>query len=337
MRPTIVDVARAAGVSPATVSNALTGKRPVEARTRLRVQDAAATLHYVPDARGRRLRTGHPAAIAIVSSMPPAIAAGPSRLGFMMEIAAAAAVAALESGLAVVLVPPLDGVAPSLGHLDVGGALVVEPVEDDLHLRFMLDRGWPVVSIGRPGRRASIPFVDLRSSFTARLLLDHLYAAGARHIALLAGSQRRNSYSETVRAYRRFAEANGMAARVTLVDEHGGEQAGYAAALGLLRDHPDVDAICAPVDAFAVGAVQAARAVGRRIPDTLKVVTRYDGLRSRTCEPPLTAVDLHLDDVARHAVSLLLGLLGLPVAGNAVPQPSLIARASSRREGVGPV
>ena len=57
-----------------------------------------------------------------------------------------------------------------------------------------------------------------------------------------------------------------MAERVVLVDERGGEQAGYDAAFRLLRTHPEVDAICAPVDAFAIGAVQAGKAVGTTYP-----------------------------------------------------------------------
>jgi DNA-binding LacI/PurR family transcriptional regulator len=64
------------------------------------------------------------------------------------------------------------------------------------------------------------------------------------------------------------------------------------------------------------------------------VVTRYDGLRARTCRPPLTAVDLHLDRVASDAVRLLLGRLrgdsdSPPVA--VPPAPQVIPRASSVR------
>ncbi len=291
-RPTIMDVARAAGVSPATVSNALTGKRPVDAKTRLRVQDVVAALRYLPDSRAQRLRTGHPAAIAIVSSMPPAVAAGPSRLGFMMEIAASASVAALESGLAVVLVPPLDAVAPSLGHLDVGGALVVEPVEGDLHLQLharpglagrehRTSRAAPDHSVRRSPARATPPGCCSTT----------LHGAGARNIALLAGSQRRNSYIETVREYR-IASRRRMAwpRWSMLVDERGGEEAGYAAALRSARGViQEVDAICAPVDAFAVGAVQACQGDGTPLSRTaLKVATRYDGLR---CQDVRAAAD----------------------------------------------
>jgi DNA-binding LacI/PurR family transcriptional regulator len=64
------------------------------------------------------------------------------------------------------------------------------------------------------------------------------------------------------------------------------------------------------------------------------VVTRYDGLRARTCEPPLTAVDLHLDRAASDAVELLLGRLRGDTATPSVavsPRPRVIPRASSVR------
>ena len=111
-RPTIIDVARAAGVSTATVSNALTDHRAVERGTRERVRAIAHQLGYVADPRGQRLRTGRPGAIALLSSMPAAVAAGELRLGFMMEIAAATAETALDAGLALVLVPPAASPKP---------------------------------------------------------------------------------------------------------------------------------------------------------------------------------------------------------------------------------
>src|SRR5579884_2093274 len=124
--PTITDVAKAAGVARSTASDALNGRRYVDARTRARVVETARALGYRPNLRARRLRTGAAQAIALISSMPFAIAGGPSRLGFFMEIAAAAAETALPHGFAMILVPPLE-TRPGLDYLDVDGAIVVEP------------------------------------------------------------------------------------------------------------------------------------------------------------------------------------------------------------------
>src|SRR4051794_40793269 len=68
-RPTIIDVARLANVSPATVSNALNGRTNVDDTTRERVLTAVQKLGYTPNLRARRLRTGRADTIAIFSSM----------------------------------------------------------------------------------------------------------------------------------------------------------------------------------------------------------------------------------------------------------------------------
>lgn len=106
--PTIADVAQAASVSRTTVSHALNGLGKVDPRTRERIKQVAAELGYRPNLRAQRLRQGHAKAIALASSMPFAVAGGPSRLGFYMEVAAAAAERALLHGYALVLVPPVS-------------------------------------------------------------------------------------------------------------------------------------------------------------------------------------------------------------------------------------
>jgi DNA-binding LacI/PurR family transcriptional regulator len=333
-RPKIIDVAKAAGVSPATVSNALSANRPVDAATRDRVKAAAERLGYTPDLRAQRLRTGQANTIAILSSMPFAVAAGPSRLGFLMEVAAVAAATALENGLALVLVPPAEFTRVPIENLDINGAIVLEPLENDPEIARLRERGLPVVTIGRqPADKHELPFVDLQSAYTARLMLEHLHAQSARRVALVIGQQRRNSYQETEREYQAFARTHRMPARILRIDETGGEAAGREACRRLLSEHPQIDALCIPVDAFASGAVLAAADLGLRIPDDLALVTRYDGHRARESTPKLTAVDLHLPAIAAAAVNLLLGHLQGNAGGRSVsgPLPELIPRESSVR------
>ena len=333
-RATISDVARAAGVSPTTVSHALNGRGQVDARTRERVEKAALALRYRPNRHAQRLRTGEAHMIVLLSSMPFAVAAGSSRLGFLMEIAAVAATAALTRGLALVLAPPMESGILPLDSLDIDGALIVEPSQRDVNVEHMKRRGLPVVLIGRqPGPRQPVPYVDIRSAATAHLLLGHLRAQGARRIALLIGSERRNSYVETEEVYRSIAVEAGMEAIVATAEEIAGEEGGYASTLELLRLHPDIDGMCVPVDAFAVGALRALDHAGRRVPHDVVVATRYDGMRARTSDPPLTAVDLHLDCVAHEAIELLLEHLRGETSRRHVegPAPELIPRESSWR------
>lgn len=332
--PTIAEVATAAGVSRTTVSHALNGIGKVDPRTRERVKKVAAELGYRPNLRAQRLRRGQAKAIALASSMPVAVAAGPSRLGFYMEIAAAAAESALLHGYALVLVPPVRS-GSGLHSVDIDGAIVVEPEVNDAAVADLKERGLPYVALGRPvPAEETAPYVDLRGGLVAELLLAHLHEQGARRPALIIGSGERHAAVDARAAYERICAQYGWTPVVVTAPEAGGEEAGYAACAELLARHPGTDAVCALVDAFAVGAVRAVKDSGRAVPGDVMVVTRYDGLRARTCEPPLTAVDLHLDRAASDAVELLLGRLRGDVTTGAVvtsPEPRLVPRASSLR------
>ncbi|WP_116474684.1 LacI family DNA-binding transcriptional regulator [Zobellella maritima] len=335
-RLTIADVAEAAGVSRTTVSHALNDRGQVDPQTRARVKEVAKLLGYRPNLRAQRLRTGRTNSIALLSSMPFAVAGGASRLGFMMEIAATAAEAALKQGLALVLVPPLEEARRLLDELDIDGAIIIEPSAQDTQIAQLQRRGIGIVSIGRqPEADTTLPYIDLQAGETGLLLLDHLAEQGARQIALLIGEQRRHSYVDVEQAYREFTSARGMPCLIAKADEAGGEAAGAEACRQLMASHPDLDAICAPVDAFAVGAVRALRQAGRRIPEDVRVVTRYDGLRAQQCQPPLTAVNLHLEDISAQAIALLLEHINGKGKRTIVrgPRPQLIVRASSGSQG----
>lgn len=328
-RPTIGDVATAAGVSRTTVSHALNDLGKVDPNTRDRVKRVASELGYRPNLRAQRLRTGQARTIALASSMPLAVAGGPSRLGFYMEVAAAAAEYALTQDYSLVLVPPSRS-ASDVGSVDVDGAILVEPEQDDPVAAQLHDRGLPFVTIGRQiGAPSGIPYVDLHGGAVAELLLAHLREQGAHHPALVTGSGTRHSYVDS-----RYRVTDGGHAEVlTTADESGGEQAGYEACSQLLDRHPDTDAVCVLVDAFAVGAMRALADRGLRVPSDVMVATRYNGIRAQTCDPPLTAVDLHLDVAAAEAVELLLARLrGEDDAAAAeTPPPRLVPRASSLR------
>jgi DNA-binding LacI/PurR family transcriptional regulator len=330
-RPKIVDVARAAGVSPTTVSHALNQRGQVDPRTRERVIEAARLLGYRPHLGAQRLRTGSARHIALISSMPFSIAGGASRLGFFMELASSAAETALTSGYAMVLVPPLE-VLPSLEDLDIGGAVVVEPQQEDEVTGRLRERGVPVVAVGeQPAAGHRVPFVNLHAGYCSRLLLTHLHDSGARRIAVVAATQRRESSLAAHREYEAFARRWGMAEHLLLVDEREGEEGARQRMAELLDRAPDVDGVCAMVDTFATGVVRAIGESGRAVPGDVRVATRYDGIRARTSEPALTAIDLHLPETAAAAVALLLQVMAGADAPPSVdvPLPVLVPRASS--------
>lgn len=326
---TITDLAKAAGVSVTTVSHAFSGRRYVEPETRKRIHDLADQIGYHPSSAARALRSGRTGTIALASSMSFAVAAGPSRLGFLMEIAASAAMSALTRDLALCLIPPHPS-AKSYGSAGFDGVILVEPMRDDPVVAHFEQRKIPVVSIGAVPGRSDIPAVDIRSRDTATLLLRHLTQQGCRNIAALIGASPRTSQLEGEAAYLAYVGAQRWPSTLIRLEEEEGEEIAYRQTLKLLRDTPEIDGIFASIDAFASGAVRAARELGRMIPDDLRIVTRYDGLRAKLSDPPLTAVDLNLPMIAEEAVHLLLDHIDGNSRKVTAEVPELVVRKSSK-------
>lgn len=329
-RATIVDVARAAGVSPATVSNSITGKKRVDQATRARIEIAIKDLGYVPNTAARGMRTGRNHAIAIYSSMPTGVAAGASKLGFLMDIAASAAVTAMERNTSLVLVPPISDASQVLNSVAIDGVLLLEPLEDDPVLGVMLGRGIPTVTIGAPVGQ-SCPHVDLDYAAMATLLISHLVETGAQTFPLLVGQSRRSTNIIFERVYREQASLLGMEPIVLKADEAQAEVSAFQSISALISNGRPIDAVLVPIDAMATGVMRALRQTNLSVPARVRVATRYDGVRARSEDPQLTALDLRLEEVAQIATRTLMDLTEQNRSVNRVPAPKpiLIARGST--------
>ncbi|WGW12811.1 LacI family DNA-binding transcriptional regulator [Saxibacter everestensis] len=340
-RATIADVAREAGVSRTTVSHALNGLGKVNSQTRDKVKEVAARLKYRPSVRAQGLRSGRTQALALLSSMPSAVSAGPSQLGFFTELAMGCARTALLKGYVFVLAPPEDDANP-VDRLDIDGAILLEPTIDDPIAAALTDRGIPFVTIDGPASERS---VDLHHTEIAELLVSHLLENGTKHPALIVGTSRRKSQAAARTAYLAAAFRDGFTPLIAEADESEGEDGGYRSSKQLLAEHPEVDALIIPIDTFATGAVRAGTEAGRVIGDDLLIATRYDGLRARTSTPPLTAVHLGLDEISSEAIDRLVAILdgsppiasdtaamssesSSPVAPTSIP-PTLVVREST--------
>ncbi|MFV0375247.1 substrate-binding domain-containing protein [Microbacterium sp.] len=322
-------MATAAGVSQATASKALNGRARVDARTRARVHQLAEELGYRPNVRAQRLRTGRSHAVALVTALPAEVVSAASELGFLLEISLPVAQACLQRGYSLMLVPPVSDLR-ALDALDVDGAVVLDPrVDDAIAARLQL-RGVRVVTVGKASPSVSDGSLD-RGPAGIDVMLRHLVERGARHVGVLLSTE---PFSVT-RGLLDYLEANadpGVRYTVLRASAAGGEDAGYVAVRAALEADPTLDAIYAPLDAFAVGAVRAADTLGLHVPDEVMVATNYDGRRALHCSPQLTALDLHLPEMGRGAVDLLFRALDGEDAPEApAPAPTVIPRASTAR------
>ncbi|MER8198070.1 LacI family DNA-binding transcriptional regulator [Streptomyces microflavus] len=257
---TLLDVARAAGVSKSTVSDALQGSGRVAEATRERVRAVAEQLGYRPNSAARRLRRSSTGAIGL--HLPQTA----TRLDYYMNLAFGAVARAQEEGLDVVLLAPAGGASGRVASR-VDGLLVIDPEVGDSAVPGLLDAGVPVVTgeryLGPAAAPSGAVICDNAASLTA--LLDHVTERGARHPAVLAPAGT-SAWATALRATAAsWGQEHGVAVALRTVPFAATPQEAEETTLALLRTDPAVDAvICAP-DGAAPGVLRAAATAGRTV------------------------------------------------------------------------
>jgi LacI family transcriptional regulator len=334
---TIVDVAQRANVSAGTVSNVLTGKRPVSPATRARVLRAVEELGYQPNLLARSLVNRSSNTLGVVAYGLEYY--GPSRTLVGIEQRAAA----LGYSLLLDLLhrpdeQDIDTVLAELTARRVDGIIWAVHEVGDNHAwidETRLGSLPPVVFLTmepRPG--AAIVATDNRTG--ARLATQHLIDVGRRTIGILTGPTSWWEARERLAGWRSTLEAAGLEASPALTAEADWTAAaGEAALKALLARRPDIDAVFACNDQMALGALHCCLAAGRRVPDDLAIVGFDNTPESAYFWPALTTVRQHLAELGRMAVNELHRQIEARQEGSALTptthllRPELIVRESS--------
>ena len=305
--PGLADVARRAGVSPATASRALSGAGPVSAAARREVLAAAGALGYRPHPVARSLaRRGGTRIVLAVRDARVDILADP----FVVRATAAIAAVADDLGLGVSLRRmPLDcRVALDDLAADRGIAAVVLAGHDRTALaglpRQMLGR---VAAIGVGG--AGVARADVDSAGGIGALVRHLYATGRRRIALVGGPRWLGAARAPHAAYAAVVHAAGLPVRAVPGDFTAGR--GRAAAGAILHRWPDTDAVVAVSDFTALGVLAGLARRGVRVPSDV-ALTGFDDLPPAGDGRPGLSTATH--PVERIAAAAARAALAGPVA-----------------------
>jgi LacI family transcriptional regulator len=306
-RATLTDVARLAGVSPATASKALNGRNHVRAATRARVMQAAKQLSFSPNTLAQSLLAGRTGTVGLVTSD-------------------------LEGRF---VLPILMGVEDAFGAHQVNGFLCDargDTIRERHHVQALLSRqvdGLIVVGSRtdpRPslGRDLPVPVVyayapsddpgDLSivcdNVGAGRLAVEHLISCGRTRIAHITGDPGYGASRERAEgALAALADAG-----LELVGEvrYGAWSEGWGrAAVAMLLDrHPEADAVFCGSDQVARGVMDTLRERGRRVPEDIAVLG-FDNWKvlSTHARPPLTSIDLNLEELGRTAARALFAAL----------------------------
>lgn len=311
MSATIRDVARAAGVSVATVSRALTGTGPVSDVTRDRIRAIAEGLRYAPNASARSLVSSRTSTFGVLL---------PDLYGeFFSEVIRGADLAARAHGYHLLVSSAHGGRAEIEAALRtmrgrVDGILLMAPDLDGAALAANLPDGHPVVLLNGPAGVATVDAIAVDSYGGAVAMVRHLLLAGHRRIAFVSGPPRSHDAAERLRGWRAALGAAGItpeprwALAGDFTEDGGYDAARRLVALGLpVAERPT--ALFAANDAMAIGAIGALREAGLEVPDDIAVAGFDDIPMARYVSPPLTSVHVAIDEIGAHAVARLMAAL----------------------------
>jgi LacI family transcriptional regulator len=326
---TIGDVARKAGVSPATVSRVLNGTATVSAERAERVRQAAEALRYQPSGPARALRRQR-------TTLWAAIVADIENPFFTSMLRGVEDIAQRENHR-LVLCNSDEDVDKEAAYIDVAiadrmaGVIIAVASTGKSSLEPLVEAGIPVVAVDRRPRSSAIDSVLVDNRLGARQATDHLLDGGARRVGCITGPARLSNAETRLAGYRDALEGRGLPEDGDLVRRADfREEGGHRAACSLLDGPRPPDAIFVTNNLMTLGALRALRERGCRVPDDVTLVGFDDAPWTSLVTPPLSVVAQPTAEIGRQAAELLATAgTGRP-ARHVVLAPTLVVRESSR-------
>lgn len=329
-RPTIIDVARAAGVSKSTVSLVFQKSPAVKAETRQAVQQVMADLGYVYNRNAATLRTNRVGLIGVVIN--------DLRNPFFAEFATSLQMALSQRFYATVIAntdedPLLQ--AQVVGSMIEHGvsAVVISPTFGEAETTFdpLRRAGLPVMQVLRKvdARVDLFPFTAPDYRQGGEIAAQHLFDCGAKHVAFVGGQDGRAVTQDRMAGYLAALQARGMAPLAL----HGRPTRafGRAATVDLARNHPQADAAICFNDLVALGMLSGFAELGRPVGRDFRI-TGFDDIEDcAQVYPALTSVHCDIAGFGAGVAQTILAWLEKGI----LPPPQvhtpvrLIARAST--------
>ncbi len=325
---TIQDVARAAGVSVATVSRVLNNSPLVKENTKARIVQVIKELAYEPNYLGRELRRAETRRIMVMTpSLVFPIMAGvykgmqetAQRHGYHVLVCSTSGRREKEEELLHMLKTKIvDGIVMLTSTL--------EP--DELN---QLAKQYRIVQCSEPKLGAEAYCVTIDNERAAFDATVHLANLGHRRIAMLRGKHETSAMLRE-QGFRKAMAHAGLTVEESMIQTCDYDyESGYASALQLMGEVKPPTAIFCANDVVAFGCVNALKELGIAIPQQLAVVGFDDTIESTMCTPNITTVRQPTYDLGRLAMEALIGSLesGVQATGQQQLEYELVIRSST--------
>lgn len=309
------EIARIAKVSQATVSRVLNNDPQVNEELRQRVLAAVEAYDYVPDARAQSLRNSSKLSKTlglVIHRAPARLAHDPFFSGLIAAI--------LEQGgkhgyhLCVDAARTVHSRRAIYEELlrsrRVDGLILVESETDDERIERLDAQGFPFVLIGRYERGDTIYSVDNDNVGAAKMATEYLLGKGHTRIAYIGGPEGLVLTRDRLNGYQAALNEAGLTADGSLAFFSDFTEDGSARImrdLMSLQDPPT--AVLAMDDVLALGAMRAAKQLGKRVPDEMAIVGFNNSPLCSYVEPTITSVAVDIPALAKAATDMLIHLI----------------------------
>ena len=305
--PTIIDVARIAGVSVSTVSRVLNERSDVSEATRRSVQEAIERLGFAPRATARRLVTRQSRALSLLFSSTYA-----SLSSFDLDFILGAATATSERDYFFNMVTDTLSDTRLLNMYRSGlvdGVILMQILLDDWRVKLLNEQRLPFVAIGRPADTNNLNYIDLDFEGGVTAMVDFLVSLGHRHLAAIGRphTQVASGLGVAVRARESFLKAaahHGIAPITVATDLDAAAMA--QATYHLLDAYPELTAIITTNGPTTAGVLHALRDRGRAVPHDMSVIAISTNRVAELLTPSLTNVRFPTADIGHQAASMLI-------------------------------
>lgn len=306
LRVAAADVARAAGVSPATVSYVMNGRPGVSAEMRERILAIAQDLGHTSSSRADQLRSQRTRVVGLVLTD----IANP----FYTEVAAGVIDAARARGYEVFLAHTQEQAETLAGVIDAmvarqvdGVVLTVLHPDDGEVIRSLRGAHIPFVQLSRRIPQLEADFVGIDDRAAAAELMTHVLDHGYDDVTMIAGPRNSSASAARAEGFMSTAQARGVSLTgARRISTYLTEDGGHRAVTRILTSGPPPRALVCGSDAIAAGAVGALRAHGLSVPEDV-AVTGFDGLFPATSPlAELTTVSQPRREMAEIALEMLV-------------------------------
>jgi len=305
------DIARLAGVSQSTVSRVIRDHPSIKEKTRQHVLRVIREHGYTPSAAARQMKTNRSGAIAVVvANLTNPLY--PSLLHFLVNALASQGLRTTVWEMSTELD---DATAKTIAESEVDGVIFATAVASSRLQHQTIATRKPVVFINRSLTGQDFDVVVSDNAAGGRTVADYFLAGKRRRIGLLTGASEASTILDRERGFMsRLQDATGTAT-CTRSPSHFDVftyENGYQAMRELLDADPGLDAVFCTNDIVAIGALDGARAQGRRIPQDLWIVG-YDDIPMAGWDViGLTTMRQPLPAMAGKAVERLLARINRP-------------------------